>query len=69
MSTARSDRAFLAMLAVTVALVAAVFISNSRNVLHPELKGVPRIDVERVVERIEEAGLEPVEAKYYSVIE
>jgi hypothetical protein len=69
MSTARSDRAFLVMLAVTVALVAAVFIGNSRDALHPELKGAPRIDVERVVERIEDAGLEPVEAKYYIVIE
>lgn len=57
------------MLAVTIALVTAVFISNSKNALHPELRGVPRIDVERVVERIEDAGLEPVEAKYYSVIE
>jgi len=63
------DKAFLAMLAVTILMVAAVFFTNSRNALHPELRGAPRVDVKRVLERIDRAGLEPQEAKYYRVIE
>jgi hypothetical protein len=63
------DRTFLIMLVVTSVMIGAVFVHNSRNALHPELTGVPRIDVKRVVERIEKAGLEPREAMYYRVVE
>ena len=69
MSTRKIDKTFLVMLAVTIALVAAVFYNNSMNALHPERSGGPRIDVGRVVERIEKAGLEPREAMYYRVME
>ncbi|TET44582.1 hypothetical protein E3J62_09900 [candidate division TA06 bacterium] len=65
----KSDRTFVAMIVVTVAIIGAVFASNSRNALHPELQTVPRINVKRVVERIEKAGLTPREAKYYKVLE
>jgi hypothetical protein len=57
------------MLAVTLGLVILVFVSNSRVALRPELAGSPRIDVGRVVERIERSGLDPQEAMYYRVVE
>ncbi len=65
----KRDRPFLVMIAVTTILVAAVLLTNARNALHPELQGAPRIDVKKVIERIEEAGLEPMDARYYRVIE
>jgi hypothetical protein len=65
----RVDRSFVVMMVVTVAIIGAVFASNSRIALHPELQTAPRINVKRVVERIEKAGLTPREAKYYKVLE
>lgn len=65
----RSDRSFVAMIVVTIAIIGAVFASNSRNALHPELHTAPRINVKKVVEKIEKAGLTPREAKYYRVLE
>ena len=65
----RIDRSFVAMMVVTIAIIGAVFAGNSRNALHPELQTVPRINVKRVVERIEKASLTPREAKYYKVLE
>ncbi|MFQ5906288.1 MAG: hypothetical protein ACE5JA_06920 [bacterium] len=63
------DHWFIVMMIVTVLLVGAVFVSNSRNALHPELQAVPRINVKKVLARIEKAGLEPREAKYYKAIQ
>ncbi|KPJ48588.1 hypothetical protein AMJ40_07240 [candidate division TA06 bacterium DG_26] len=65
----RSDRSFVSMIVVTIVIIGAVFFSNSRIALHPELQTVSRIDVKRVKERIEKAGLTPREAKYYRVLE
>jgi len=65
----KSDRPFVVMMVVTVLLVGMVFVTNSRNALHPELQTAPRINVKKVLARIEKAGLEPLEAKYYKAIQ
>jgi cell division protein FtsL len=65
----KSDKPFIAMIAVTTILVAAILFSNARRALHPELESALRIDVKKVVERIDKAGLKPMDARYYRIVE
>lgn len=62
------SRLLAAMIAVTLVFIFATVGISLRDVLVPPSYG-PRIDVKRVMRKIEEAGLEPREAMYYRVIE
>jgi fumarylacetoacetate (FAA) hydrolase family protein len=60
---------FIIILALAVCLVGLILANNIYNSLYPPLFTAPVIDVKRVLERIKQAGLTPVEARYYRVIE
>lgn len=64
----RESRLFFAIIAVTFVLIIATVGLNLKDVLTPPTYG-PRIDVKKVLRKIEEAGLEPREAMYYRVVE
>jgi hypothetical protein len=57
------------MVAATVLILSAIFVTNSRNALHPESLSAVKIDTKKVVQRIEKAGLVPTEARYYRKIQ
>ena len=65
----RDDLLFIVVLALALCLVGFVISGNIYNSLYPPLFTGPKINVEEVLKRIDEAKLTPTEARYYRVIE
>jgi hypothetical protein len=65
----RNDLIFITVLVLAVCLVGLILVNNIYDSLYPPLFSGPVIDVAQVLERIDDAGLTPTEAKYYRVIE
>ncbi len=68
MAGREGNRLFLVMIAVTLIVIFATVGLNLRDTLVPPSYG-PKIDVRKVLKKIEDAGLEPREAMYYRVVE
>lgn len=68
MAGGERNKLFIVMIAVTLIVIFATVGINLRDTSIPPSYG-PKIDVRRVLKKIEEAGLEPREAMYYRVVE
>ena len=65
----RDDLLFIAVLTLALCLVGAIISDNIYDSLYPPLFTGPKINVEEVLKRIDDAKLTPTEARYYRVIE
>lgn len=64
----RDEIVFIAVILVSLSLIAVIVGGNISNVINPLSASGSRIDVKKVLKGIEKADLKPKEAKYYEVI-
>ncbi len=64
-----NDLLFKIILSISVFIIGIILIENIYNSIYPPLFIAPKIDVEKVSQRIKKAGLTPIEAKHYRVLE
>ncbi len=65
----KEDIIFIGVILLALGLIGSITLENFRALSRPAQAPLPNIDVKKVMGRIEEAGLEPKEAKFYTVIE
>ncbi len=65
----KEDIIFIGVILLALGLIGGITLENLRALSRPSQVSLPNIDVKKVLERVKETGLEPKEAKFYTVIE